>query len=339
MKAFFVCMSMALAVSLLAACGGGGGGSSAAVVQPPPPAQAVLVQIDAAVAPTVTSASLNAAAFGGELGSLGGAGVVGGPASPGLLSKLERLPVIGMSKVYTQTFNVTVGPITDDCLVSGSVTLTANVADPLTITAGDLVSALYNMCDDGDGVVLDGLMDMEFKYFAGSLDTGLFSAQIAVHIEYGVSMDDGGAAGPLWVGGDYLISMDSMEYPVLSTSVSSDFSVWLYRESDGKALGMKNFITGSGFDASTFTSTINAMGTLSSNQFDGEAHYETVEPFVMTGASHPYTGQMLITGADSATIRVTALDELTVRLEMDYDGDGAVDETVDLSWDEAIMYW
>ena len=43
-----------------------------------------------------------------------------------------------------------------------------------------------------------------------------------------------------------------------------------------------------------------------------------------------------ITGADNATIRVTAMDDITVRLEMDYDGDGAVDEIVDLTWDEAI---
>jgi hypothetical protein len=44
----------------------------------------------------------------------------------------------------------------------------------------------------------------------------------------------------------------------------------------------------------------------------------------------------LITGAAGSTIRVIALDELTVRLEMDYDGDGAVDEIRDITWEEAI---
>jgi hypothetical protein len=334
MKAFFIRVSIAFAVSLVTACGGGSdGGSGTAVV--PPPTQVVPVQIDAANAPSVTSASLNAAAFGGELGGLGGVGVVGGPASPGLLSKLERLPVIGMGKVYTQTFNLTVGPITDACLISGSVTLTASVADPLTITAGDRITAIFDLCDDGDGVVLDGEMGLEFTAFTGSLDTGLFSTVIAVHIEYGVSMDDGGVAGPLWVGGDYAISLNTLAFPITTTAVSSEMEVWLYRE-DGKSLRMKDFATNTSYDGNTFTSTITASGSVLSSEFEGQADYATVEPFVMIGTSNPYTGQMLITGADNATIRVTALDDIMVRLQMDYNGDGAVDETRDMTWEEAI---
>lgn len=334
---------VSLAVSLLGACGGGdpGGGNSGGGAVIAPPVQDAQVQIDAANAPAVTWAALNAAAFDGELGGIGGIGVVGSPAAQGMLSKLERLPIIGMSKVYSQTVNATVGPITEACLVSGTVTNWAVVSDPLSITAGDVLSSAFDMCDDGDGVVLNGEMGFRFTSFTGSLDTGLFSTEIEVHIEYGVTMDDGSAAGPVWVGGDYLISLNTLESPSVTTAVSSRFTLWFYRE-DGKSLAMNDFVTDIRIDVDTlsyeFMSTITADGTFGSSEFEGVANYATIEPFVAIGVSNPFTGQMLITGANNSSIRITALDDTTVRLDMDYDGDGAVDETVDLSW-EAASSW
>ena len=79
-----------------------------------------------------------------------------------------------------------------------------------------------------------------------------------------------------------------------------------------------------------------ASGKVESNRFDGQATYITEVPFVSSIDSNPYVGEMFITGADNSSIRVIALDVETVRLEMDYDGDGAVDETRDVTWDEAI---
>jgi hypothetical protein len=41
-----------------------------------------------------------------------------------------------------------------------------------------------------------------------------------------------------------------------------------------------------------------------------------------------------IRGADNASITITALDEVTVQLEVDSDGDGSVDATIVTTWAE-----
>ena len=52
------------------------------------------------------------------------------------------------------------------------------------------------------------------------------------------------------------------------------------------------------------------------------------------GADYPFAGEMLITGANNATIRLIALDSVNVRIETDTNGDGVVDATEDTTWDD-----
>ena len=47
-------------------------------------------------------------------------------------------------------------------------------------------------------------------------------------------------------------------------------------------------------------------------------------------------GELRIEGAGGAVIAMIALDANTVRLQIDIDGDGATDETVDMTWDELM---
>ena len=54
------------------------------------------------------------------------------------------------------------------------------------------------------------------------------------------------------------------------------------------------------------------------------------------GEDYPFVGELRIEGADGAVIVMIALDANTVRLEIDIDGDGAVDDTIDLTWDELM---
>ena len=47
--------------------------------------------------------------------------------------------------------------------------------------------------------------------------------------------------------------------------------------------------------------------------------------FEASGDGYPYTGEMRIVGTRNASIRLIALDPTNVRIEADYDGDGATD--------------
>ena len=51
---------------------------------------------------------------------------------------------------------------------------------------------------------------------------------------------------------------------------------------------------------------------------------------------YAFSGELTITGAGSASIRVIVLDGVFIRLEIDLDGDGNADEFVDTTWDEVF---
>jgi hypothetical protein len=328
MRSLFTLTITTLAVALLAACGGSSGGGFT------PAVQVVPVEITAANAAVVASDALNAASVTSDIGGLVGPGVLGVPAQPGILSKLEQLPLTGVSKVLSPVFEAVVGPIIENCLVSGTITLTGNIANPLTLTAGDTINTVFVNCDDGDGQVLDGAMNMTITAFSGSVDTGLFQLGMTVLLT-NLSMDDGSDVGPAEVHGGFSMMVNTLLYPVTTTAVSGDL---LSLVAAGRSLTMKDFSSDSQVDEGIFpmSYTTIASGVAESSRFDGEASYQTIVPFVSSGGGYPYEGEMLITGAAGSTIRVIALDELTVRLEMDYDGDGAVDEIRDITWEEAI---
>lgn len=327
MKKVYTWIVAFLFAASMVACGGSSGSSYV-----PPPVQVVPVEITVANAPLISSDTLNAAAFASELGNFSVVGVLGAESAPGLFSKLGKLPLEGVSKVINPVFEIPVGPITEDCLLSGTVTLSGNLADPLTITAGDTISMVLVYCDDGQGQVLNGAMDITITSFTGSLDTFLFDLGMSVSLT-NLSMDDGGEYGAALVDGSYDLSVNTLSYPVTTTTVSGDL---LSLVAAGRSLTMKDFDSETELDEGTYAITVSAGGKVESDRFDGQATYTTVVPFVAAIDSNPYQGEMFILGADNASIRVTVLDIETVRLEMDYDGDGAVDETRDVTWDEAI---
>ncbi len=55
-----------------------------------------------------------------------------------------------------------------------------------------------------------------------------------------------------------------------------------------------------------------------------------------SGAAYPDTGEFLVTGANNASILLTALSSVAVQLDSDIDGDDVVDETIIITWDLLI---
>ena len=62
----------------------------------------------------------------------------------------------------------------------------------------------------------------------------------------------------------------------------------------------------------------------------------TISTLQSFGDDYPYDGEIEIVGANNASIRIIALDATTVRLEVDSNGDGTVDDVIDTTWD-ALM--
>jgi hypothetical protein len=301
---------------LLCACGGGGGGGGSSDT-PPVASQAV---INSANAGTVAGRSADAAfQSGGFGGVLGSAGLIA--SSPGASAKPAAAEMV--------TTLAPIGPETTPCLVSGSTTINGDIANPVTITAGDFINIDVDNCDDGEGVILDGLLSMTFTSFEGDLLTGMMLLGFSLDVDNFQALS--GNEFNL-VDGDISLSVDTRT-PMLAiaTTSGSIFTV----SSNTSTETLRNFSSEVTENSGMLPSyvTTDASGTVESTEFDGAVSYTTPVVFESLGEAYPYAGELLIRGANNATLRLIALDEANVRIEADYDGDGAIDETTDTTWD------
>jgi len=76
-----------------------------------------------------------------------------------------------------------------------------------------------------------------------------------------------------------------------------------------------------------------SSGTLDSTQLAGVVRYSTPVAFQGLGNDFPNAGEFLVQGAASS-LRLIAENNTDVRIELDTDGDGNVDETIETTWAE-----
>jgi hypothetical protein len=87
-------------------------------------------------------------------------------------------------------------------------------------------------------------------------------------------------------------------------------------------------------DSNTLVYTMDLNETFDAPELGGTVSVDTLQPFEeLESDEFPYTGIMKITASDNSSVTLTALDAVNVRLEVDEDGDGAIDETInDTTW-------
>lgn len=307
-----------LALSL-AACGGGGGG---ATTSNPPPAAPPAV-IDSGNAQAVASRSMTAAFQSGGIGGITGTGGLVTVGNNGV-SK----PTAGGATAH----QIPIGPETTPCAVSGSTTFSGEIASPVTITPGDFFDIEWDNCDEGIGAVIDGLLGTTFTSFEGDLQSGQTVLGMSLRID-NVQATAGNEFNR--ADGDIALTVDTTT-PMLTvaTSNGSLFTVASNAGTDTLSDFSSTVMDDTSMLPSLITTT--AAGTVSSTQFDGGVTYTTPLAFKALGDAYPYTGELLVTGANNATLRLIALDEVNVRILADYDGDGATDETIDTTWSALV---
>jgi hypothetical protein len=305
---------------ILGGCGGGGGSAA----PPGPPATGTINTGSVlAVAGRSVDAALQSGSFGGITNFVGLTTVATN--DPGSLGSARLAKPSG----WAVSSQIPVGPEITPCEVDGSVTVSGDIASPLTVTEGDFLDYVWDGCDDGLGRVIDGLIKMTFTDFEGDL--------LAGRILLGVSLDIGGfrvTEGADWrvTDGDLTLTIDSRTQPRTDISTLGSSMVVSNGYSTETLTDFSSTVTE---DTSMFPSnfTTDATGTISSTQFSGSVNYDTPVAFQSTGGGYPYEGEMLVFGTNNATIRIIAIDEDNVRIEADYNGDNAPDATIDTTWD------
>jgi len=312
-------------LSVALALFGCGGGSNSNPASPPPPPAADLTITSSNAKPAARTAyrasndSMGAGSRVGDSGLAsspgGGFQKAGGPARGLLADVLQKVPL---------------GPDTYDCGVSGTQTISGELSNPFTLSVGDRINVDALNCDDGLGEVITGRMEMTVAAFSGDLLAGLYLLEMDVML---IDFEVVTATDTVVSNGDSTVMINTTGTPMLALSVSGTSMTVVSNQSTEV---LSNFVTAQTVDTSVIPEpyTLDASGTVDSSVIGGTIGYATPVTFQGMGAAYPYAGELLVTGAGNATVRLIALDDTNVRIETDTDGDGMADATEDTTWDD-----
>ena len=318
--------ALAIAVAMtVAACGGSSdGGGLAGPVSP----QSDL-SIDSGNGQDVARASFLAATRSIDLaGLVGNSGVVAGsgagiskPAAPGTIAKPVRVAIS----------SVPFGPETLPCDVSGSITVSGDLANPTTLSAGDVINIDADNCDDGLGEVIDGEINFSVDAFNGDIFSSLYDMTMSMDIS---NFQVTTTADVVMSNGDTTVRLNTLTTPAVSASVSG---LSLTIDSNSSLESLTNYASNQTIDGGVTPSpfTMDSSGTLDTSQLTGVVNYSTPVVFQGFDSDYPSSGELLVSGANSSA-RLIAVDNVNVRVEIDIDGDGMVDDTIDTTWDELL---
>ena len=315
--------------AVLALVVGGCGGSSGGPIVAMPPGPPATGTINTSSVLTVAGRSVDAALQSSSFGDI--TNVVG------LTVATNEPGTLGAGQLQKPaTWNVRsqdpVGPDTTECAVDGSVTVSGDIASPLTVTAGDFLDYAWDSCDDGLEQIINGAIGMTFTDFEGDLLAGRILLGVSLDVQNFRVVED---ADFNLTDGDLTLTIDSRTQP---RTVITTFGKSLVVSNSNSSQALTDFSSMVTEDTSVFPSnfTTDVTGRVSSTQFDGFVNYDTPVEFQSTGDGFPYVGEMLVTGTNNATIRIIALNEVSIRIEADYDGDRATDATIDTTWDALL---
>lgn len=320
--------SMFALALLLSACGGGGGDSFGGSGAEP-----TSFPIDGSNGVAATRLAWEAAIASGGLAELGSAaGVTAAAPGDSAVSDAaiaERLTGPG-NPFFDVISLVPFGPDTYPCEGgTGSVTVSGDIAVPGTFTRGDTFLIVYELCDEGFGEVIDGTISLTVRDFAGDLFLGTYLLSMDADID---ALSVTTATDTIVGNGDAQITLDTTETPYVEAGVSGAV---LMQDSMTSSETLRDYSSFQTFDGNQSPAiyTMEASGMLDSSQLPGDIGYATEQTFIGNEGEYPNQGTLLVSG-DNSSARLVAIDATNIRIDIDSNGDGVVDEMIDMTWAE-----
>jgi len=322
------------AIALLGACGGGGGngGGSTSVVTASAP-----VTVTAANAPNVSGATFEAT---DDL-SGGGGGVAGVFAASAdgtqsadinildtLVARIRRAPdLLGSSASGVQAAAVVQinSQPCDSGTFSGSFNDVDNSQD---LSTGDSLTINSSSCSF-DGVVMSGSLTVDNIIVTGGFinDIAPYSFSFRMRTS-NLSVTEGGET--VVINGDVALQESTNDNITFTSSFSGN---GIQIVTGGDTLILTDFTIDEIDNEATGAYSISVNGTISSSSIGGSVTVTTNVAFTGVGALDPTAGEASCVGANGTSVRLIAnADGNTVQLQVDTDGDGTADNTIDETW-------
>lgn len=300
----------------VASCGGGGGGDdSGAAGNFQPTVQPA--EINAQTGPVIAEAVAGTLTSSENLAGLGNLSIP--TTATGLLSSNSLAPPLA---------TVMIGPEVIDCDGGGTATFAGDLASGLTLTQGDTLTFQYSNCNDGLGSVLDGSLGFTVAAVSGDLGLGTFALTFSMDLQNLQITDNGIGAS---IDGDISFMLDTTDQQAIVISVSSSV---LTVSAGSDSVTISDYIVSMTLDPLLGSIALEGSGTLAGTEFEGEVSYTITQAIVLNASDVPMSGQIVVTGADGATLTINIVSEAQIDLEFDYDGNSTVDEVVVTDWQE-----
>jgi len=206
------------------------------------------------------------------------------------------------------------------CDKKGTIDVSINDSDNNNeLSKGDIFTITFHNCVDNSGERMDGKISITFLELKPNWSMKFVMTNLTVT----------DSAGPSSINGDFTIGISSAG---TIESISMTATSLTLTES-GTTETLSNYSFKATVNNNTLLVKWEENGTFESSQLDGAVSFVTLQPFeALKTDNYPYAGIMKITGHNNSSVKLIALDAATVRLEVDENGDGAVDKTLDVAW-------
>jgi hypothetical protein len=283
-----------LASSFLGACGGGGGGGISVPTEP--------------VGITDTNASQVAA---------------GVPMTASLIDFQDFMSFDTLTAQGEGTFG---------CPDGGSITAAFQVdAAPVgQLSSGDRFTVSFNNCKLDSASTVNGGIAIDFNTITGDWQVDdVWEVDTGFQINH-LTFSSGPAHGTF----DGSWSQDTTYDTGNATfSLTGDFTTSVSDGSELTAAALDGLVLSWSYDATAAEATYSVDGQFASTELGGSVVLTTLAAFVKRDAdNYPHSGSVRATGAAGSTLTFTAQDENFVQLDVDADGDGLAEFTVNVAW-------
>lgn len=327
--------SIALALAL-SACGGGGGAGDPLVPGPDPNLGKLSITSSnyVAVAQTAVSSSLY---FMDSAELLVGAQASDGKAPARFaLALVERAPGWLTRRAATPVVTGAVTSVSEACTGGGRLDISIDDKNNNgNFDAGDAIAIRAVDCVES-GSTTNGGIEMALTSLTGVFGSNSYSASVALRLDrltvvtgQDIAIGNGEMRMDTRVSGPYSsnVTITVPSFTVAGTLGGVNYSNSLvgFQLTLGKAPG-----------GTLYNVSVSIAGTLSGSMIDSkQISVETIAPLLRNwSAVDPSTGQLLIKGAASSQLRITAQAGGMALLELDADGNGVYEASTTRRWSD-----
>jgi hypothetical protein len=225
------------------------------------------------------------------------------------------------------------GPMVIDCPISGTASVSGTKAAADTFSTGDVLDAQFADCARGNGILDGGLVFTVGSFEEATLDA-VFVTGTAVENSLRRTVDNCfSGTGTFDATVDYRFTAPPA---ILASSSAASFTV----EAGGRGQQLSDATVNTQIDIGQSLTIVKreSSGSFTSEDVEGVMTYRSIVPdefeFDTSVKTGPYAGELLVTASDGSTLRLVAVDDSTVRLDIDPDGDGVVDHQLTSTWAE-----